>query len=245
MIYTSAVERQSIEGYGIDLGDEIILEMNGTDRTFPVTGVIRHPFVAPRDFGGQTYLFTDAAGMSRFGVPEGSFYQLHVRVSPYSEEYARDRAAAIKDLLAKQGIGVVLVIYQNPTEHWGRPFILGIMMVLQILAVGSLFASIILVTNTMTALITQQTDQIGIIKAIGGSSRTITRMYMVEVFAYGVMALAISLPLALITAYLVSRWMLNIFNIDYNSFQHSNRAVLLQIFAALIVPAIAALWLAR
>jgi len=239
---TLAVERQSIEGYGIDLGDEIILEMNGTDRTFPVTGVIRHPFVAPRDFGGQTYLFTDAAGMSRFGVPEGSFYQLHVRVSPYSEEYARDRAAAIKDLLAKQGIGVVLVIYQNPTEHWGRPFILGIMMVLQILAVGSLFASIILVTNTMTALITQQTDQIGIIKAIGGSSRTITRMYMVEVFAYGVMALAISLPLALITAYLASRWMLNIFNIDYNSFQHSNRAVLLQIFAALIVPAIAALW---
>lgn len=239
---TLAVERQTMGGYGVAMGDEIILEMNGTDRTFPITGVIRHPFVAPPDFGGQAYFFTDAAGLSRFGIPEGQFFQLHIRVSPYSEEYARDRAAAIKDQLAKQGIGVAVTIYQNPEEHWGRPFILGIMMVMQILAVGSLFASIVLVTNTMTALITQQTDQIGVIKAIGGSSRIITRIYMVEVFAYGLMALTISLPLALISAYQASKWLLNIFNIDYNSFQHSNRAVWLQIFAALLVPAIAALW---
>ncbi len=239
---TLAIERQVIDGYGVGMGDEIILEMNGSDRTFPVTGIIRHPFVAPPEFGGQAYFFTDSAGLSRFGVPEGRFHQLLVRVSPYSEEYARDRVAEIKGQLAKQGVGVAFVIYQDPNEHWGRPFILGVMMVLQVLAIGSLFASIVLVTNTMTALITQQTDQIGVIKAIGGSSRIITRVYLAEVLFYGFVALIVSLPFSLIGAYRTSQWMLNIFNIDYNSFQYSERALVLQILASLLVPVLAALW---
>ena len=102
------------------------LRLDGTDRAFPITGKIRHPFVPPPDFGGNAYFFTDAEAMARFGIPQGQFLQVLVRVEPYSEEYARDRAAAIKEQLAKQGIGIGLTIYQEPEEHWGRPFVTGI-----------------------------------------------------------------------------------------------------------------------
>ncbi|MFQ5616462.1 MAG: FtsX-like permease family protein, partial [Anaerolineales bacterium] len=236
-----AVERLSSQGYGIEIGDEIIFEMDGFDRVFPIRGKIRHPFVLPPDFGGQAYFFMDAKGLTHFGIPEGHFFQLYVRVDPYSEDFAQDRATAIKDWLAKQGIGVFLIIYQEPDVHWGRDFVIGINLVLHILAVVSLFASIILVTNTMTALITQQTDQIGVIKAIGGRSGMIVRVYLAGVLVYSLLALVIALPLGVITAFRISQWLLNIFNIDYQTFQFSSRAVILQVLASLAAPLAAAL----
>ncbi len=240
--YNLGIERLSSNSFNLGIGDEIIVEMDGVDRTFPLTGIIRHPFVPPPEFGGQAYFFSDAQGLARLGIPEGQYFQLYVTIEPYSEAYAKDRAAVIKERLAKQGIGVSIVLYQEPDKHWGRPFVLGMMLVLKILAFVALFASIILVVNTMIALITQQTDQIGIIKAIGGTTRNIAAVYLAEVFVYGLMALLIALPLGLVAAFRGTQWLLNIFNIDYNVFQYSSTAVTLQILAALLAPLLAALW---
>lgn len=236
------IERITSDYYGIDIGDEVIFELDGTNRAFPITGEIRHPFVPPPDFGGNAYFFVDAEGLARFGIPEGQFTQMLVRVEPYSEDFARDRAAAIKEQLAKQGKGIAVTIYQEPEEHWGRPFIAGITLVLQILAVVSLLTSVIIVANTMTAIITQQTDQIGVIKAIGGTSNVIVKVYLASVLIYGLLALAISLPTGVIAAYLGSEWFLGIFNIDYDTFQFSPLAVVFQVLAAIIAPVLAALW---
>lgn len=239
---TIAIERMSEDYYDIHLGDEVIFEMAGTDRAFPVTGQIRHPFIPPPDFGGNAYFFVDATGMERFGIPEGSFLQLLVRVDSYSEEYAKDRAAAIKEQLGKQGVGVSLIIYQDPNEHWARALVSGIMLVLKILAVVSLLTSVIIVINTTTAVITQQTDQIGVIKAIGGTSSTIMRLYLTGVLIYGLLALLIALPIGMLMAYGTTRQLLSLFNIDYNSFTIAPRAAVLQVIAALIAPLLAALW---
>ncbi|MCB9422962.1 MAG: ABC transporter permease [Ardenticatenaceae bacterium] len=236
------VERITSDYYGIDIGDEIIIEMDGTDRAFPVTGKIRHPFVPPPDFGGSAYFFTDAEGMARLNIPQGLFVQLLVRVEPYSEEYVRDRAAAIKEQLAKQGIGISISVYQKPEEHWGRPFVSGITIVLKVLAIVSLFTSVIIVINTTTAIITQQTDQIGVIKAIGGTASVITKVYLAGVLAFGVLALLFSLPLGVVSAFFGSKYLLTIFNIDYDVFQFSSRAVIYQVLAAIAAPLLAALW---
>ncbi len=236
------VERITSDYYDIDIGDEIIIEMDGTDRAFPITGKIRHPFVPPPDFGGSAYFFTDAEGMARLNIPEGLFVQLLVRVAPYSEDYVRDRAAAIKEQLAKQGIGTSITVYQKPEEHWGRPFVFGITIVLQVLAIVSLFTSVIIVINTTTAIITQQTDQIGVIKAIGGTSPVIVRVYLAGVLVFGVLALIFSLPLGVISAFYGSKYLLTIFNIDYDVFQVSSRAVVFQVLAAIAAPLLAALW---
>ena len=239
------IERISSNYYDIDIGDELIFEMAGTDRAMPVTGRIRHPFVPPPDFGGNAYFFVDSAGMARFGIPEGNFFQLLVRVDPYSEDYAQDRAAAIKEQLVKQGVGVSLVIYQNPDEHWARPVLLGITLVLQILAVVSLLTSVIIVVNTTTAIITQQTDQIGVIKAIGGTSRTIALVYLAGVLAFGLAALIVAVPAGALVAYGGAKYMLSLFNVDYPTFQIAPRAIFLQALAAIAAPLLAALWPVR
>jgi putative ABC transport system permease protein len=236
------IERLSSQYFGIDIGDSVFFDLEKTDRPLPLSGKIRHPFVPPPQFGGDAYFFVDSKGLERFGVPEGEYGQIKARVTPYSLELAKEVASEMKDRLGKEGYGVAVTFYQDPDEHWGRPFVEGLNLVLQVLAVVSVFTSVVLVLNTLTALITQQTNQIGIIKAIGGKTGLIVRVYLAGVLVYGMLALIISLPLGALLAYGLTKWWLNLFNIDYETFQVSSRAVGYQVLAAIIAPLIAALW---
>jgi putative ABC transport system permease protein len=236
------IERLSSQYYHIDMGDQVIFELEKTDRALPINGKIRHPFVPPPQFGGDATFFVDAQGLERFGIPEGEFSQLLIRAEPYSLEFAKDVASEVKDRLVKQNVGVAVTFYQDPEEHWGRTFVEGINLVMQVLALVSLFTSVVLVLNTLTALITQQTSQIGVLKAIGGTTTTVLKIYLTGVLVYGLLALLISLPLGAFTAFGLTQWLLNLFNIDYEVFQFSNRAVTFQVMAAIAAPLIAALW---
>jgi putative ABC transport system permease protein len=235
------IERMHAEYYGIDLGDKVIFDVDGQERAFTVTGKIRHPFVPPPSMYDLAFFFADAQLMERFGVPEGTFSNLEVRVTPYSSEHAHEVATLIKDRLAKEGVSVVATVYQDPDKHWGRPFMEGFTVVLQFLAIVSLVLSGVLVLNTLTAIITQQTNQIGILKAIGAGRGTIIGIYLSSVLVYGLLSLGVSLPLGMGSAYAVTRAFLGLFNIDYNVFVFSRRAVTLQVLAALVVPLVAAL----
>ncbi len=239
---TMAIERLSSQVFNIDIGDKVIFETDKSDRALTISGKIRHPFIEPPQFGGDAVFFANAQGMERFNVPEGEYGSLFVRVTPYSAEFTRQISSDIKDRLGKEGVGVGFTSYQDPVEHWGRLFVEGINLVLQILAVVSLFMSVILITNTMTALITQQINQIGMIKAIGGGTGVILKIYMVTVLIYGGLAFLISLPLGALVAFGLSKWFLNVFNIDYDTFQISTQAVIYQVIAATLIPMLAALW---
>jgi putative ABC transport system permease protein len=236
------IERLSSQFYAIDIGDEVVFDVAGRELTFPVGGKIRHPFVQPPPFGGQAHFFADAATLAALGLPEGRYGQLLVRVTPYSEAHARDVAAAIRAYLGSQGANVAVNIYQDPDRHWGRMFVEGITVVLRVMAVVSLFLSVILILTTATALITQQTNQIGVLKAIGGRRTTIAQIYLFTVLTYGLVALLLALPLGALAAFAASHWFLNLFNIDYDLFQVSTRALTLQVIAAVLAPLLAALW---
>ncbi|MFQ5614429.1 MAG: ABC transporter permease, partial [Anaerolineae bacterium] len=235
------IERLSSQYFKVGLGDKVIFDVDGKEEWLSFTGKVRHPFVPPPDFGGPAVFFTDAEGLERFGVSSGEFGQLLIRVTPYSDDYARQVASDLKDRLFKEGVGVAITNYQDPEKHWGRPIMEGINLVLQLMAVVSLGASVVLILNTLGALITQQTDQIGIIKAIGGTTGTIIKVYLTGVLVYGSLALFISLPLGAFLAFGLSQRFLNLFNIDYDAFQVSNQALILQAIAAIAVPLLAAL----
>jgi putative ABC transport system permease protein len=235
------IERLSSQYFGPEIGDEVIFQVRGEEIEYEVNSLIRHPFVQPPPFGGQAHFFTDSAGLEEFGIPSGYYGQLLVQVEPYSLEYAQQIAGEIRSQLANKGYGVIVSLYQEPDRHWGRMFVEGITLVLQIMAIVSLFMSVVLVLNTFTALITQQTDQIGIIKSIGGRRTTIIRIYLSGVLIYGFLALLIALPSSAAFSYLMSRWFLNLFNIDYPFFQISSRAIFFQLGSAILAPLLAAL----
>jgi len=237
-----SIERMHSPFYGIDIGDQVIFEVGKQERTFTITGKIRHPFVPPPSMYDWAWFFGSEDVMELYGIPRGQFTQLKFRATPpYSPDRAREVASEIKERLAKQGIGVGSTQYQDPDKHWGRSFIDGMAMVTQVLAVVSMLLSAVLVSNTLNAIITQQTNQLGILKAIGGSSFIVTKIYLAGVLFYGVLSLAIALPLGSFTSFNITRSFLGLYNIDYDLYTLTPRAVLFQALAALAVPLIAAL----
>lgn len=230
------IERMHAPFYGIEIGDHVIIEVNGQEREFQISGKIRHPFVPPPSMYDWAWFFSGDEVMELFNIPAGSFNQFKFQVTPYSETYAKTVASAIKDRLSKQGITVASTLYQDPEKHWGRAFIDGMTLVIQVLAIVSLLLSVVLVLNTLTAIITQQTSQIGILKAIGSSSFNVIKVYLAGVIIYGLLALLISLPLGAIASFNITRWFLGLYNIDYEVFRLSYTVLGYQIIAAILVP---------
>jgi putative ABC transport system permease protein len=230
------VERMAAQFLNVGLGDQVIFKIGNGERTLPISGEIRHPFVPPPQFMDMAFFFMNGEGLQRLGIPQDQFGSLYVRVTPYSADHAKEVATAIKDQLAKQNIRVAAFLYQDPNRHWGRTFFDGITLVLELLALVSVAMSAVLVYNTLTNLITQQTNQIGILKAIGARTSTIVGVYLANAFIYGLLALIIALPLGALVAFEMTRMFLNLFNIDYNQMQLSTPAVTLQVVSALLVP---------
>jgi putative ABC transport system permease protein len=184
------LERLSGQHLDLAVGDSVTFRVQGEEKSFPISGLIRHPFVQPPLFGGQSHFFMDSEALEdTFGIPEGYFGQLFLRVTDYSLERAQNIAGDVRSRLGEEGYTVAVMLYQEPDRHWGRMFVEGVNLVLRVMAVVTLLMSVVLVLNTFTALITQETDQIGIIKAIGGRRATIIQIYLAGALAYGLLAL--------------------------------------------------------
>lgn len=237
-----AVENLSSQYAGLRIGDNLEFETKDGIRRLAIGGVVRHPFVKPPKFGGQLHFFADAAGAARFGVSEHGFRQLLLQVTaPYSEDKARAVAGAVRGLLSRHGIAVNATLLQDPEKHWGRPFMAGINSVLQIMALAALALASVLILNTVSAHITQQTDQIGVMKSLGGGSLTVAAVYLAEILILALLAIAIATPVGLLTAYLAACQLLGIFNIDCGGFKYSVRAIQLMVSGGILLPLLAAL----
>jgi len=236
-----SVERMAAQFLDVGIGDSIIIKIDNKERVFPITGLVRHPFVPPPQFQDLAFFFMDSEGMERFGIEPGKFNNFYSRVTPYDTGYAREVAAAMKEKLAKQGINVAGFNFEDPDEHWGRMYFDSVTRVQQLLAVICLVISAILVFNTISNLITQQTNQIGILKAIGGRTTSIVGMYLVSALVYGALAFIIAFPLGAIVAFGLTKVFINLFNIDFDQFQISTSAVILQALSAILAPLLAGL----
>ncbi len=236
-----SIERMHSPYYGLGIGDQVIIEIDNKEHLYPISGLIRHPFVPPPAMWDLAFFFSGEQVMESFGIPPGKFNELKFQVQPFNSKHVRKVASDIKRDLAKQGISVSGTLYQDPERHWGRAFIDGTVLVLQVLAVLSVLLSVVLVLNTFTAVITQQTNQIGVIKAIGGGRGTVIKVYLAGVFILGLLALFVALPLGSWAAFEISRWMLGMYNIEYERFLTGGHALFIQVGAALVIPLLAAL----
>jgi putative ABC transport system permease protein len=237
-----AIENQSAQFTGLKIGDSIEFETASGNQLFQISGIVRHPFVKPPSFGGQVHFFVDSSTASLFGVPANTFRQLLVQIRPpYNVDKARTIANALRELLNSNNFGVNVTLLQDPEKHWGRPFFSGVNIVLQIMALTSLALASVLILNTVTAHITQQTDQIGVMKSLGASTLTIAKHYLSETLIMAFAAIALAVPISLAAAYLSSCKLLELFNIRCGSFDYSTRAISYMLLGGLLAPLLAAL----
>jgi len=228
-----SIERMAAQFLNTGIGDEVIFKIDDKERVVPITGLVRHPFVPPPQFMDLAFFFMDGEGMERLNIPPGN--------TPYSSDYSKEVATGIKDKLSRQNIRIAAFMYQDPDKHWARTMLDPILLVQKLLAVICVIISVVLIYNTLSNLITQQTNQIGVLKAIGGKAGTITAIYLVSTLVYGTLAFLVALPLGAMVAFSVTKIFLNLYNIDFDQFQYSSQAIMLQAVSALAAPMLAGL----
>ncbi len=237
-----AIEQLSAKHTGLRANDSIEVETIDGTKVFPISGIVRHPFVKPPSFGGQGHFFADTALVAQFGIKPNTFRQLLVQIAPpYNPDKARAVAHNIREVLTSHKIGVNVTLLQDPDKHWGRPFFAGINGVLKIMALASLVLACVLILNTLSAHITQQTNQIGVMKSLGAKIGTVAKIYLIETLAIALAAIVLAMPAGLIAAHISSCKLLGLFNIGCSHFTYSRRALYIMILGGLLAPLLAAL----
>jgi putative ABC transport system permease protein len=117
-----------------------------------------------------------------------------------------------------------------------------VLLVMGALGFLSLAMSAFLVINTVSALLTQQKRQIGVMKAIGARTRQLLGMYVVMVCCYGALALTLSVPLTVVGSRALARYMAAQFNFDLTRQDVSSQAFLVQLSVGLLLPILASLY---
>lgn len=237
------VERSGLAELGLNVGDSVLLERaDGKQRRITIVGTVYAPTEPPATFGSSL-------GYINFDTMEWisgarQFNQLAILVAGdrMDEEYNAQVAQEVYEKVQKSGRDPSFPQVATPGEHPLSTFIGGMVAIMSMLGVLSVFLSGFLVTNTISALLAQQVRQIGIMKAVGARSSQIIGMYLVLVLGFGMLAMLLAYPLIQLATRGFSTLVGQVFNFTIVDFGVPFYAIAIQVIISLLVPVIAAIY---
>jgi putative ABC transport system permease protein len=233
----------SAESLGYKPGDMLELELDdGKIRRLRLAGYLHDAAGIPFGFTQTMNGFVTPDTMVWLGGPR-DYNQLAISVSERStdQEHVTQISQDVADRIERAGAEINYVRVYQPGHHFAYSISQGMFFILGTLGWMTVLLGGFLVVNTITALMSQQVRQIGIMKATGGRTLQILGMYVVLMLAFGLAALAIAVPLANWAAKTIGEGMaawLNFFPAAYNGY---NSILLQQVVVALAVPLLVAL----
>jgi putative ABC transport system permease protein len=236
------VEAAHIDSYGAPgIGGTVYFEINEDPRPYTVNGIMRNPWEWPTPFGSEAAFYVTQKDFTRIAGFYG-FDMLRITVPEYSKENVQQAIEDINEKLESQGLSVAYSEVLHPEDHYLQDMINGVGMVLAVMAIASLGLSVMLVINTINALIAQQIPQIGIMKAVGSTRRQIMTMYLSAIAAYGLLSLVIAVPIGAYAGNAMAKWMLYLLNVPVAPFGILPTVLLLQVGVGLLTPLLAGLY---
>jgi putative ABC transport system permease protein len=236
------IERAALSVIEAQVGDVVLVRFpNDTERKIHIAGTAYDPAQLPAQIDGTPYGYITFDTLEWFGEPYG-FNELHVLATHAEDKvWAQQVVNRVKDKAEKSGYTIPLSMIAEPGQLPMNDVLQGILLLMGLLGVLSLFLSIFLVVNTVSALLTQQKRQIGVMKAVGGSTIQILGMYLVMVLAYGALALLIAIPLGMYGARELSSALAVFFNFEIHSMEVPLQTFIIQVVIGLVLPVLASL----
>jgi len=234
----------SAASLGYKPGDTLVIELDdGKRRELRLGGYLHNATGFPYNLAEQVTAFVTPDTMVWLGGSRGyNMLAVSVAENPTDAEHVTEVAQAVADRLERSGATVYFVNVYQPGHHFAYSIAQGMFFILGALGWLTVLLSCFLIANTITALMTQQTRQIGIMKATGGDTLQILVMYLVLILSFGLLALAIAIPLANGAAQNIGAGMaawLNFFPSPYRGYPAT---LMQQAIVALVVPILAAMW---
>lgn len=173
-----ALDADTAEAGGYEVGDEVRLSVSGPVLTRELTGIFTTD--DGRVAAGGTLALFDTPTAQRLFLEEGLYDQVELTAEPgTTQQQLRD--AVPEDLLDEHGLEAVTgqqliddqaaAIADQTSE---------INTVLLGFAAIALFVGVLLIANTFSMLVAQRTREVALLRAVGASRRQITRCVLAE-----------------------------------------------------------------
>ncbi|MBN1121823.1 MAG: ABC transporter permease [Anaerolineae bacterium] len=236
------LERSSAEELGASVGDIITLELSsGEQKELVMAGTVHDYFAEPPGLSNWLTSYTSMDTLRWMGH-SGLYDDLRVGLVPEIDtmDEIEQAATELKGQFERDGYGVHYTDL-DLQRHWGAETTEAVTGILAGIGFFSLGLSGFLVMNTISALITQQKRQIGMMKAIGASGQQVTGIYIAMVIIFGLLALAVAAPAGALLGYGMVYLVADFLNFDINSFGIPPWVFLVEALAAIALPLFAAL----
>ena len=233
----------SVGEQSIFVGDTIQIRSGDREGTYPVVGVV-DPIGGQPVFGETLYVdrrtFTRITGREDYNL-------IQLRDVVWNREASEKTDLLIQDYFEEIGVDSVGVSFPfqdrivPPDVTPATAILNALFLLLGIIGVVVVVLGIFLVYNSISAIVSQQTSQIGVMKAIGASSWQVVWSYLVLVIGYGILAMAVSLPLGSAAALGLQSFFGNFLNLEVVEIRTDPQAIVIQILICIVAPLLAAL----
>ena len=229
---------------GYQPGDLIVIERNhGRNRELRLAGYVHAPAEIPYIVGQVIKAYVTPETMEWLGgTSDYSRLAVIVADNPTDYDHVRQVAQAVIERIERSGVtDTSIVIYPVPGHHYLYDTLQDVLLVMASLGWLTALLSGFLIINTAAGLMSQQTRQIGIMKATGGGTLQIFGMYIVLILGFGLTALIIAIPLANGAARAIGDVMAGFLGFYTSPYQGYTATLIQQIITALVIPLLAAL----
>lgn len=239
------LERLAVDYVRSGVGEMLAIQFeDGTRKHGRVSGLVHDPQLVNADIMNTAFGYITADTLASWGIrPADQFTELRFRVAANENDLAHLEAVAdqIEKQIENNGGQVLGRNIPNPGERPIQEVIDTLVLLLTGFGFIILFLASFLVVNTITALLTQQTKQIGVMKLVGGRRRQIISMYVVLVLVFSLIALAIGIPPSIIIAQqIIIHIVEDLLNVRPDSYAVPLSIILMQISVGLFIPLLGA-----
>lgn len=235
------LEKKAADKYHIQPGDVLTIELqDNTTRQMTVAGISQDLTSGISGMMNSTkgYIIEDT--IEWLHQPD-YFNQLYITVKdqPNDPAYIQAVYDRVVDKLKKSNREVYQFKLSRQDTHPMDSILQALLRILLILGILIVFLSGSLISNTLTALLNQHMQQIGIMKLVGARRAQIVAMYLSLITAFSLIALVGAIPLGSWAAYGLSSFAANLIGFPLRGFRAIPQAVTVQIVIALAVPLLA------
>lgn len=242
------IERRFAEKYDLGIGDTITVrvlsQVNGEgvpEEPWTIVGTVFFPYayqglntVLPQDSVFATY--EDAQYIADFT----GFSSIYVRYKDFKTAKAQEQAF-IGTIASSSEYIPVFSFTEDPDKNSIISFARTSGSVLASLALLALLVSGFLVLNVITAIVTEQKNQIGVMKSVGASRMDTFFMYSGIALVYGIIGVIPGVILGIPMGFFAAQGLAESSNSHIDAFGTSTRAIVLGIGMGLLVPVLASL----
>jgi putative ABC transport system permease protein len=231
------------------IGSSLLLELpSGTRRELPLVGKVHDQTIGASQEGGGYFLapvqlYTTLDTLPWLEQPE-TMNRLLVTVNGDGNdiEAIKQVAERVSNEVEDAGFPVFTSFARGSEDHPNSTYVQAVASVLFLLGLLVMLLSAFLITNTLSGLLGQQVNQIGIMKTIGARRGQIVGIYLLLIFTFSMIAFLIAVPLASRVSYALLGVLAGQVNVVLTGFRVVPFAVLLMFGIALVVPQLAGIF---